>query len=132
MKALLDQLPTFKEQELYLPYRASGDTVIYMFPKDEPKQDHNGFEICDVLIYNRDREEYFRLKTVGDGFTEILNHGVALRTGISDGGYMVRLRENAWIIEADGGGNSLFLMNEDTEMEKEFTVEDLKKALLRN
>ncbi|MFF2532289.1 hypothetical protein ACFVS2_25605 [Brevibacillus sp. NPDC058079] len=128
IEAFLGQLEGFKEVQALLPYETKGtDTVIFLFPKDNQTKDWAGFALCDVLIYDRDYKEYFKLKTLSNGFTEILSNGIACRTGICDGGYMVRLRERCIIHETAEG--SLFLLNVNTEFKQEYTEEEMEQAL---
>ena len=126
MDQLIAQLPGYKEINVRLPYETkSSDVVIFMFPKDEPEKDWAGFENCDVLVYDRNYEEYFKIKTMG-GFTEIFTNDVAVRTGLSDGGYMVRLRETAIIIADD---TKITILNDEVQIKEKFTEEELKQAL---
>lgn len=128
MEALLAQLPGYKKFDTWLPFRTlSSDTVIFMFPKDNPAKSWTGMEVCDVIVYDRSFEKYFIVKGKGNGFDEILINGVACRTGLSDGGYFVRLRENAILHTVED--SKLYLLKEDVEMKPRFTDKELSEAL---
>lgn len=125
---LLAELQGYKEIQVNLPFETkSSDVVIFMSPKDTPEKDFAGFELCDVLVYDRNYEEYFILKNMDSGFTEIFTNEVPCRTGLSDGGYMVRIRELAII---KNNGCKLYIMPEDTPIKKEFSDEELEQALM--
>lgn len=128
MDALIAQLPGFKQFETWLPYRTmSSDTVIFMFPKDNPSKSWSGMELCDVVVYDRSFEKYFIVKGKGNGFDEILINGVACRTALSDGGYFVRLRENAILHTVED--TKLYLIKEDVDVKPRFSDDELSEAL---
>lgn len=130
MNTLLEELKEqgFEEKEETLPYRTkSDDTIVFFFPKDTPEKDHAGFEICDVLIYDRVFETYFKVKNIEEGFTEIMNRGVFCRSSCCEGGYMTRIREEA-VLDITCG-SILLILPGDTEIKQEFSKEELAQAL---
>lgn len=127
MDALLSQLKEYKEIEAYFPYYTrSSDTVIFLFPKDIPEKDWVDIEICDAVIYDRNYQEYFKVKLNERGVTEVFTNEVPVRTGLGDGGYMVRLRGTCII---DTSGTKMYLIKDDVELSNDFTEEELEQAL---
>ena len=127
---LIEELEGFKEIPTpSFPFETKGsDVVIGMFPKDTPEQDFADFERCDVIIFDRDYQEYFKVKTMRSGFTEVFTGEVPCRTGLMDGGYIVRLREGATIVVS--GEGIIYLYKEGTKIESEFSQEELEDALV--
>lgn len=126
---LISELEGYEEITPSFPFETkSSDVVIGMFPKDTPEKDFADFEVCDVIIYDRDYQEYFKLKTMRSGFSEVFTGEVQCRTGLMDGGYIIRLRELATIVV--GGDGIIYLYKEEKEIESEFSQEELEDALM--
>jgi hypothetical protein len=123
---LLKELSGFKEINHSFPYYPKGaDIVIFMSPKDKPTKDWNDIEECDLLIYDRDFEEYFIAKRVENGFKEIFCNNVNCRTFLSNGGYMVRVREKCIVAFDD---DQIFILPSETEIKEKFTKKELEEA----
>lgn len=129
---LIEELEGYEEIPTpSFPFETKGsDVVIGMFPKDTPEKDFADFEVCDVIIYDRDYQEYFKVKTMRNGFSEVFTGEVQCRTGLMDGGYIVRLREGATIDV--GEDRIIYLYKEGTKIESEFSQEELEDALVHS
>lgn len=131
MDAYLAQLPDMKQIHVQFPYETkTSNTIVWLFPKDTPSQNHADIEECDALIVDFDYNEYIILKTMENGFTEVFSHGVHTRAGMADGGMFYRLRETAFIDHKNG---FIYVIEEDAmpeESNEKFSEEELAQALM--
>lgn len=127
IKELKAEDEEYQEINMKFPYYTESDeTFIFLFPKDKSEKNYVGYERCDALIYDTCYHTYYKVKTMGNGFTEVFSNNVLCRSGMAEGGFITRLRESC-IIDVDN--SMIYLLPVEAEIKPKFTEEELEEAL---